>query len=156
MSYLNNPLLPTPFGKYSSKKLDIDQLDYTNRAEAETTLLPIITEFLGPKVFAVGVSQAFRRSGERLGNTKNYLPIINSKQITTIVDRQGPLVVWIVVLECVEEDYGRVVIPASGLTHQEPSDTNFHRLTGREDSTYPSVGSRISPTGSRFHDMIQK
>ena len=75
--YLNNTvLLPTPIGKYSSKQLVTNQLDHTNRVGAETTLLLIITEYLEPKVFVIGVSQAFESYGLCLDNTSSQ-PHIN-------------------------------------------------------------------------------
>ena len=77
LSYLNNPpLLFIPLGKYSSKQLVTNQLDHTNRVGAETTLLLIITEYLEPKVFVIGVSQAFGRYGLCLDNTTSQ-PHIN-------------------------------------------------------------------------------
>ena len=63
-SYLNNPpVMSTPLGKYSCKKLVMDQSDHTNRSGVERTLLPIITKYYGTKVFTLGGLQPFGSSG---------------------------------------------------------------------------------------------
>ena len=79
LSYLNSSqLLSTLLVKFSSKKFVINQLTHINRAGVETTLLLIITESLGPKLFVVGGLQPFGRFRPRLDNTMSHRPIIHS------------------------------------------------------------------------------
>ena len=70
-------------------KFMTDQLSHTNRAGAETTLLPIITEPLGPKLFALGELKHFGCSVTRLDSNTSHPPFIKSDQTTATVDRWG-------------------------------------------------------------------
>ena len=57
---------------------------HTNSTVLETTSLTLISEPLGmPKVFSVGGSQPFGRSGVHLDNTAINPPIIHSDQDVT-------------------------------------------------------------------------
>ena len=66
-----------------------DKSAHTNCAGPETTPLTIITKSLGPKVFAVGGSQPFRRSGACLDGTTSHPPIIHPDKIINTIDRWG-------------------------------------------------------------------
>ena len=65
----------------------MDKLSHNNRAGVETILLTIITE--GPKLFTVGGSQPFRRSGAHLDDTMIHPPVINYNQATAKIYRRG-------------------------------------------------------------------
>ena len=63
-----------------------DQLAHTNPAWVKKTLLLIITESLGPKIFVAGGLQPFGISGARLVDTTSHPPVINSNQMTATID----------------------------------------------------------------------
>ena len=63
---------------------------HTTSAGAEMTLLPLVAEPLDrPKVFTVGGSQLFGRSGAHLDDTTSHPPIIHFNQTTSTIERRG-------------------------------------------------------------------
>ena len=79
----------TTLGRYYSKQMVMCQLAHTNHTWVEITLLPIITESSGPKVFVEGGMQPLGSSGARLDDTMGYPPVAHSNKITATIGREG-------------------------------------------------------------------
>ena len=91
LSYLkNSPSLFQRLGEYpyTFEHLTMNYYGKTISAGVETTFLSLISEpWDRTKVFTVGGSQPFGRSGAHLDNTTNNPPVIHSNQATATIGR---------------------------------------------------------------------
>ena len=132
----------------------------------ETTLLLLIAEHLDrPKVFVVGGSQQFWRSGAFLDDTMSHPPMIHSDQATATVDRQehGDRNISLVIMESRNEAqrgyFGRI---SNNITMMNPPVTigsNYLQVTrpGIFD-LFDSIRGKyeISKTGACLHETVKR